>query len=92
MFMFDWERLHTLQKPPLQQFLYPGDIELSQSSHQDIADKPRAVRASGAGSASRIELQDLERMIMASQKAADSLDLEMAKSLYMSAGLVLMVL
>ena len=86
LFRLDWERLHTLQKPPLHQFLDPGDIELSQSSHQDIADKLQAVHASVAGSASRIELQDLERMIMASQKAADSLDLEMAKSLYMSAG------
>ena len=86
MFALDWERLRLLQKPPLHPCLDLGDVELSQSSHQDIADKLRTIHASVAGSASRIELQGLERMIAHSQKAADALDLEMAKALYMSAG------
>ena len=85
-FALDWDRLHVLQKPGLNVMVDFEDVELSQSSHQETADKLREVHASVAGSASRHELEDLERLICASQREADALDLELAKTLYMSAG------
>ena len=59
-FALEWGHLLVLQKPGLNVVPDFEDIELSQSSHQEIADKLREVHASVAGSAPRHKLEELE--------------------------------
>ena len=85
-FALEWGHLLVLQKPGLNAVPDFEDVELSQSSHQEIADKLREVHASVAGSAPRHKLEELERLIFISQREADALDVELAKTLYMFTG------